>query len=158
MRLLLQENSWSCLVASFAMVLDILPRDIYDMLGHMGDEIIYPELSDPYARRSFHIQELITCCLRLGVYPVPLDREIILCPPVDIDDNVLSQELHEPRLLTIKNHLEHYLTLRSGVLIGWINSNHHAVAWCQHEQVIFDPSGCKRPLSDMDIEIFWACF
>lgn len=148
MKLYLQDNAWSCVPTAFAMVLDVLPKDIYEMVDHDGSEILYPDLRDPFARRGFHIQEMIICALKLGIACVPLDREVELQPPVEV----------EPRILSFENHLEHYLSLRSGVLIGWINDNHHAVAWCHHEQKIYDPTGLKRPLSDFSIETFWTCF
>lgn len=158
MKLYLQDNSWSCLPTSFAMVLSVEPRDIYDLLEHDGSEIIYPELRDPYARRGFHIAEMLICCLKLGMCPVAIDREVELIPPIDINNQSLSDALHTPRVLSFDAHLEHYLSLRPGVLVGWVNDNHHAVAWCHKEQRIFDPTGLKRPLSDMSIETFWACF
>lgn len=158
MKMLLQDNAWSCVPTAFAMVLDILPKDIYNLLDHDGSEILYPELRDPYARRGFHVQEMIVCCLKLGVFPVALDREVELIPPMDVNDVSLSDAVHTPRILSFDAHLEHYLGLRSGVLIGWINHHHHAVAWCHKEQRIFDPTGLKRNLNELSIETFWACF
>jgi hypothetical protein len=133
------------------MVMDIMPKVIYDMLGHDGSEIIYPDLKDPYRRRSFHIQEMISVALKLGFVPCPIDKDIIFGQMVDKD----GVEIEHPQYaLTIERHLEHYLALRPGV----IQTPYHAVAWNHQEQRVYDPAGQKRDLNDVDVITFWAMF
>lgn len=151
MNMLLQSDAWSCLPTSFAMVLGIEPKTIYEMIGHDGSEIIHPQLKDPYRRRSFHIQEMINVCLKLGVIPTPLDKDIIFGEMVDRDGSILEHDAYQ---LELENHLEHYLSLRPGVII----TPYHAVAWCHKEQRVFDPAGQKRSLEEVEIITFWACF
>lgn len=54
-----QPNAWSCLPAAFAMAIDLPFEQVIAEIGHDGSEIIWPEATDPFNRRSFHIQELI---------------------------------------------------------------------------------------------------
>ena len=66
MRLQLKHARWQCLVASFAMALDLPLDDVVVELGHDGGEVLYPALPDPLCRRGVHPQELIDVCRAHG--------------------------------------------------------------------------------------------
>ena len=66
MRLQLKHTRWQCLVASFAMALDLPLDDVILELGHDGGEVLYPALPEPLCRRGVHPQELIDVCRAHG--------------------------------------------------------------------------------------------
>jgi len=68
-----QPNRWSCLATSFAMALDIPVAQFFDLVGHDGSEILYPELPEPVCRRGIHVQEAIEVAWTLGYSSTPFE-------------------------------------------------------------------------------------
>jgi hypothetical protein len=146
MELLLQSDEWSCLPTAFAMTLGILPKEIYEFIGHDGSEVIWPELDEPYCRRSFSIEEMLDYCIATVYYPVQLSPNPAYCPE---QTDRLFQPFLEPEA-----RFAHYLEVKPAVLLGiGKDSGHpHAVAWCHKEQLIFDPSGEKYSIDRFEVE------
>ena len=145
MKMLLQSDGWSCLPTAFAMVTDVLPLEIYEYLEHDGSEIIWPELEEPYCRRSFSIEEMLDWCVAHVYYPVQLSPDPSYCPE---QTDRLFQPIPDPT-----ERWEAYLRKKPAVLLGTGQSGKpHAVAWCNKEQLIFDPVGVKYGISDFKVE------
>jgi hypothetical protein len=153
MKLQKQPNKWSCLVTSFAMVLDIAVETAMIMIGHNGSEVIFPLEADPKKRRSFHIQEMVDLCYNLGKCVIPIEG----LP-------VYGIKYEDPRhLLIIEkaiDRVDKYLSKEDGVLTGIVikddGSKRHAVAWNHKEAMIYDPNGIVHPLStEFRLETFW---
>jgi hypothetical protein len=149
--MLIQPNDWSCLPTAFAMVTHSLPRDIFEFINHDGSEIIWPELPEPYCRRSFAIDEMIDYCVSTMHYPVEVCQDTSYAP-----EGVHSffQPYHNPG-----ERWKHYLK-RPAVLLGFgkETGERHAVAWCQKERKIFDPNGSKYDLSEFECETGYFIF
>ena len=145
MKLLKQPNRWSCLPTAFAMLLDITVEEVVVALGHDGSELIYPGHSEPYCRRSFHIQEMIDVCLLRNIGIVQIERA-----PVS---EALGATYNVP---VPKARMEFYLSKFPGVLIGVgsISGKPHAVAW--NGSKIFDPNGTTYPLSNFKPDLFFV--
>jgi hypothetical protein len=142
MKLQCQPNIWSCLPSAFAMVLDRKVQAIVDQIGHDGSEIIFPNLKDPQARRSFHIQEVLIACLKLGFRFMAVHRQLVITP-----DRLQKFSWLEPAY-------DEFLSTHIGVLTGVSSSGkRHSVAWDGHE--IYDPSGIKYNIQAFHAETFW---
>jgi len=66
MKLFVQPSRWSCLPTAFAMCCDVPPEKIFEIIGHDGSSILYPELPDPVRRRAFHFHECTYAAYKLG--------------------------------------------------------------------------------------------
>ena len=127
------------------MVMNVLPKNVFDFLGHDGSEIIDPTKEDPYKRKGFHTQELVAYALSRYHYPV----EIVAVPVTDYGNSQGSYD--NSKLLT------EYLGKCQGVLIGYREEGKkHAVAW--DKELVLDPVGYKYPLEEFAIESFFAFF
>ena len=145
MKLQKQPNNWSCLPTAFAMALDMDVKNLINLLGHDGSEIIWPDKKEPFNRRSFHIQEFIDFCYSC-------DYAII-----QIDNYFKSQPDNFSKPFVVMNqNFEKIIYRNIGVLIGIGNqsSRNHAVAWNGIE--IFDPNGSIYKLQDMEISDFYC--
>lgn len=130
MELQKQPNDWSCLPTAFAMTLDMPVEQIIEELGHDGSEVIFPNLEDPYSRRSFHPQELLDICILRDYGVIPVERE----PSCEVQGHVYKLSLS-------KRRLDYYLVNYTNcILIGTSQSGKpHAVAW--NGERVFDPNG-----------------
>jgi hypothetical protein len=116
--------------------------DVVESIGHDGSENIYPDLNDPYCRRSFHIQEVILEALSRGYATTPIEANPISY--VD-DDHMLHGEL-----CAMRDYLYKYV----GVLIGTgVAGTPHAVAW--NGKVVLDPNGAIYNVERFNIEQFY---
>ena len=116
---ILQPNRWSCLITSFAMVMETSVSELVKELGHDGSELVRPG-PEPLCRRGFHPQELIQICAHSRGYAVET-----LEPRPRFEDNI---RVKVPFLM---------------VGIGILLSERHAVAWDGDR--ILDPSGLVAP-------------
>lgn len=125
-------SPWSCLLASFAMVLDETCEQLIKEIGHDGSEVVFPEEEDPFARRAFHIQELIDCCERRHLAVTPIDfHPISTCGR----QGRYEVDINEGPSVRFQRHLHK----RVGVITGLnLNSAPHAVAW--NGLMILDPA------------------
>jgi|SRR5215471_2668822 len=164
MNLIKQKYRWSCLTASFAMALGVSEDDLMNVIGHQGDEVIWPDLQEPYMRRSFHISELVIASLKLGYSASPVDALPVseIKPSLKINHvkdkinrAIGSGSIAMSELLIIKHHLDSIgsdiypvpifdfhdiIKNNSGVLIGeTLGGRPHAVAW--NGNLCYDPTG-----------------
>lgn len=139
----IQPNKWSCLPTAFAIALNLPVEEIIASIGHDGSEIIFPDLKEPYCRRSFHIQELIDMCMLKQVAVIPIEKTLV------------SEAKDHQFTLTVKcNRFTNYLTNYSGVLtgIGKITKQPHAVAWDTRH--VFDPNGYVYSIDNFTVNMF----
>jgi hypothetical protein len=147
MKLLQQEDRWSCLPTSLAMVLDLTIIQVLTAIGHDGSEIIYPDKDEPFKRRGFHLQEIVDAAYLLEHAIVTIEGHPILVS-MDYDEYpIFNQE-------QITNRLGSYLFSSIGILTGrGKNGNYHAVAWNGKE--IYDPTGPEvYSINDFIIESY----
>lgn len=123
-------NRWSCLPTAFAIAAKVPLDRILGLVGHDGSEVIFPDLPEPNGRRGFHIQELVTAALQMGIRPVEIEAHPVRegdykieFPTQSCDDRFLG-----------------YLARHVGVLggVGLLSYNYHAVAW--DKRLVYDPS------------------
>lgn len=143
LNLQLQPNEWSCLPTAFAMVLDIPVEKVIEDIGHDGSEIIFPDLSEPYCRRSFHIQELMDVCMLCNIGVISIERE-----PVSEAQGKLY------KLPVYIKRMDYYLVNYIGVLTGAAQSGYpHAVAWDGSR--VLDPNGMTYGIMDFNINTYF---
>ena len=125
-----QPNAATCLVTSFAMVLNIPVAELMEQIGHDGLEILFPDLKPPYCYRGHHIQELIFACFERGYAVTPIE-------PIPVS-SCGEQRYHHHDMVW---WLEKTLLMRHGVLVGKIRAHEHSVAW--------DRVNCHDPATKM---------
>jgi len=121
-------NRWSCLLTSFANVLDCEVKQLVEEIGHDGSAILYQGLADPIRRRAFHIQEFFPCCHSRGFVPLNIDAQPVLAVPYS----------HYSLTLDGTDLLRKFMTVYKGVLIGETRGQSHAWSWDTID--LFDPS------------------
>lgn len=134
MKLQHQPNSWSCLPSAFAIVLDRKVQDVVEAVGHDGSNIVFQDLPDPQRRRSFHIQEVLIACLKLGHVFLPIYQQLTITPNGLQKFSWICQEYDE----FVSTHIGVFTGLTSG-------GRRHAVAWDGQE--VYDPVGVRYNLS-----------
>jgi hypothetical protein len=151
MRVQKQPSPWTCLVTSFAIVIDVDARDLMDEIGHDGSEIVFPALPEPYNRRSHHVQELIDCCERRGIWVTPFDAMPTSSSIVDVPEPYLLKMKLEPGA-----RFTQILTTHIGVIVGQDPERRpHAFVW--DGKGIIDPALASRGcLSRYGIRQLWA--
>jgi len=149
MRLILQPNSWSCTIAAAAMVLDTSIKNLVEMIGHDGSEIMFPELPEPGKRRGFHIQEIVDCVFKFRYSVTPIEILPYSTPNNNKDDFPINFPGGN------KERLLRYLSNSKGLLTGISKKWGHTVAWTGKH--ILDPNGDIYPFSDCKINIncYW---
>lgn len=141
--LLQQPNKWSCLPTAFSMAIGIDLEKIYALIGHRGDEIVFPDLAEPYCRRSFHIQEMIDVCLVHDYMVTPIERT----PISEAKGQTYAVPQNDKRM-------QFYITNYTGVLIGQGKAGTpHAVAWNGLE--VLDPNGTSYKVWNFEINMFF---
>ena len=144
LKIQMQPNRWSCLPTAFAMALDISVKEVIDIIGHDGSEIIFPQFKEPACRRSFHIQEMIDVCMLRDVAVIQIEVDPVSC----VKENSFY------KVPVSDTRLDYYLSLYTGVFVGVGSMNTpHAVAWSGRQ--IFDPNGTVYYLSDFKVEVFF---
>lgn len=53
----------NCLAQAVAELLGITLAEVYEAVGHCGDEIIHPDLPEPLCRVGFHFDEFQSLCV-----------------------------------------------------------------------------------------------
>lgn len=141
-------NSWSCLGVAFAIALDIKYEDLIRKVGHDGSEIIFPNSSDPFNRRAFHIQEMIDIATGLEYSVTEIVRYPLFANPDE--DGVYS-----PKGEWDKRFNDYLSKTSRGVLAGYNKiGSRHAVAW--NGKMIIDPAlGCERTIQCIETEVLW---
>jgi len=137
-----QPNGWSCLPTAFAMAFNIPVKEFIEHIGHDGSEILYPDNFDPYRRKSFHIQEMITLALQSDYSVTELQRK---------PASSVGGFIHCLPELDMGPYLQRY----TGVLTGTHTGIPHAVYW--DGTYILDPD-CPRPypIDKFNIDMFFV--
>lgn len=133
MQLQISPNSWSCLPTSFAMACNVSLKEMLDLIGHDGSEIIWPEMKEPFKRRAFHIQECILATLSLGLSCTQIDFR-----PQSTPNGVLVYEMDH------SDFANHFMSKHCGVLTGKGRKTFHAVGW--DTKKVYDPAGREYSL------------
>lgn len=141
-----QPNRWSCLPTAFAIAMDIPIQRMFDLIGHDGSEIVWPELPEPLRRRAFHITECIATAYRLGYSVTEFEIKPLLAPD---DNHVLP--------IQIAFNFREYLCTRRGVAYGYPRGKmlRHAIAFGWN--TAFDPNGTTYSdfQNQFAVERFW---
>ncbi len=118
------------------------------MMGHDGSEILWPEMTEPYCRRSFHIQELIGVADTLGYACTPFEA----CPCIRPEGASKSYDL-----VTMGKRIarmDAIMSFTKGVCIGYTKGGQpHAVAWSGDS--VYDPCGAIYKREEFMLESFW---
>ena len=136
---LIKQVGPTCLVTSFAMVLEVQPKELIIEIGHDGTDEWWPG-----EMRGHHIAELIDCCLRRGRAVTFIDPNPVTSPYEDERDEkpILDVFSAQERF---RNHLANS--------IGVITTDAHAVAW-DGKQVL-DPIGFTGSIKDYVPLYYW---
>lgn len=151
MILLQQPNRWSCLITSWAMVLNVSVEDLCLLIGHDGSEILYPDIPEPQKRRSFHPAEFNRPALSSGFAVVPI--ELNPCWVIPDSEDVEKLEHLEGNKTNILSWMNKY----DGVITGQtLKGKWHAVAWNCYQELLYDPSYSLLKLKEFKVHTFWA--
>lgn len=111
-------------------------------IGHDGKEVIWPNLSEPYCFRSYHLQEFTYCCLRRGFTLTELQPILGLCPG-------FNESMYE-------------LPDQTETILQWMEGNpaliltgRHACAWDGYR--VFDPKGYINDVNDYCLRAVHLC-
>ncbi len=159
MKIQKQPNMWSCLPTAFAMVLDIPVNQVIQEIGHDGSEITWPELIEPFKRRSFHLQEMSKVCLSKNLNITVIESKIERRVMLPIYNKGFLQEMSKDYpsenvgcdCFAFKEEddsifLNQCLLKYNGVIIS---GGLHAAAWSASEQLVYNPSGEVHVLSEV---------
>lgn len=147
MKLKKQPNSWSCSIAALAMVLDIEIKDVIELIGHDGSEIVAQHLRPPGCYKGFHSQELIDVALSQGY-----SMTCIEAMPVQTSDGKFEYLIKKwGQFITSSERFEHYFLNNKGIILGRARQYHHMVAF--DRGTIYDPRGRIYSMHDCTIKI-----
>ncbi len=135
-----------CILASFAMALNVPAQELLDRIGDEWQTLAFPGLPVPYCWRGVHIQELILLALEYGYAVTPI--ELL---PQTTSPQILNPRTRQPyrKVVVLRGETEeaNWRVFRrtimdcSGVLTGALTllrfNRGHAVAF--EKGVIFDP-------------------
>lgn len=128
------------------MALDCNLQYLLDKLGHDGSEVIWPNLSEPYRRRAFHIQEMIWLARGIGFSVTPFEARPTLQPPAAVSPYEVPP-LGDFETLLITTH--------RAVITGQSpKGSRHAVAW--NGSKVYCPSGATYKIEEFGIEALWV--
>ena len=144
MKIQISPNWWSCFATSFAIVLKMPVRNLFLEVGHDGSEIIFPDLPEPFGRRTIHPQELIDVCLGRGFALMMVEA----IPSMSGNYEIQFKEGNISRLTR-------YMSMYTGVVCG-VNQDlkPHAIAW--DRKSFYDPIGKVTEKTEMAIDCFLA--
>ncbi len=147
MRLITKPNRWSCILAAFAMAMDVSVEELLSVIEHDGSEIAFPGLSEPMCRRGFHVQELIHAALWYDLTVTPYELMPAILPTPYPENDHGSLVITQPRR---KRNFEIIVEKHQGVITGRGFRCNHAVAFEKGQ--IFDPDGRTYPFSFQQCE------
>ena len=129
----IQPNRWSCLPTSFANMLRVDIKDIFEHIQHDGSQILWPDLPEPWNRRSFHLQEMVNFCMSENYSVTTVTPKL----------GIVSRDVCDVRLIDNEDKFNYYIDYYNGVLTGETSANlPHAVTW--RGQRTIDPSTGKE--------------
>lgn len=141
-----QPNTWSCSVASAAMVMDEPVQDLIMRIGHDGSEIVFPDLPEPMCRAGFASQEIVDAALAAGWSMTPIEAKP-QCTPNGPDVRDVFPKF--------KERMDDYFKRYSGLVEGerYDGRYWHNVAWDCERQVWLDPAGPTLPKERPPIKV-----
>jgi hypothetical protein len=148
---LLKQPNDSCLIYSTAMVLDVAPEKVINLLGHDGQEEWFPLAPPDRRKRGVHIQEIQDLLWELGWRLMLVELMPASAPA---GRTHMYREIW-PADRAIER-FKRYIDGRWAILIGQVPSgNYHACAW--DGEKILDPRGFYDP-PDFSIKEAWVLF
>ncbi len=109
----------NCLAIASAMALGLTYEELISRIGHDGQAIIFPDLSDPGKRQGFHIQEIIDVAINMGFAVIPIEAL-----PYSTPDGQKTYAVN----FKVKRFQDHLKNAR-GIITGMKKHWRHAVYW-----------------------------
>ena len=144
MRLIkLPKGKHQCLIYATAMLLDVEPSEIIEILGHDGIDIWWPELAVPNCFRGVHIQEILDVCAHFG-YGLICYQVMPRTSPFGRVDMVRNIFEVDKALERIDRYLKEP---------GLIVTDVHACAW--DGESVYDPNGMITSIQSVALKEFY---
>jgi hypothetical protein len=122
---------------------------VWNLIGHDGSEMWWPELKEPHCRRGFHTQELTDAALKVGIALLEIDANPYITPIGDtLCKPVFDMESCNLRLIALMDRYH-------GLLLGdRLNGRGtHMLAWDHLEQLSYDPDGGIQSINELGLSI-----
>ena len=116
------------------MALDITVDQFFELVGHDGSEIVYPDLEGPMRRRGIHVQEAIEAAWKLGFTATPFE---LFPQGVSVPGGIPALVIFPPYPDGNWDRFTHHLSVGRGVIECQGRRCGHAVAF--ESGVIYDP-------------------
>jgi hypothetical protein len=129
-----KPQHWMCGITSFAMVLDIPVKELCELIGHDGGEIVSGNL-----RRGFHQQELIEAALNCGYAVTPVE----LFPVINAGTEHIVVDMWAGQIGGNYKRFDHHVHHSRGVIEGKGMRFMHMLAY--EHGMIYDPDGSQFP-------------
>jgi len=114
---------YSCLLLSFADILNVEPDVLKKEIGHNGDIKVWEDLPEPICYNGYHFMEFYPYCLKVGKVPLLIDFPAVSASPY-------SDVTHEVK---IKMSLPYIIENFSGIAFGISPNNiYHAVPFANN--------------------------
>jgi hypothetical protein len=133
-------NSWSCLPAAIASVMEWSLEDLITQIGHDGSEITHAGLPDPLCRRGFHPQEIIKVLIQYEMAVTRIELHPTAVPQMNAGEKQFDTggwDWYLENLLTSYGIIDCRTSVGTGHAMayhgGYHDSNKH---WCAN---IYDP-------------------
>ena len=131
-----RKNEYQCAAISFAAALGCTLEKLYEVVGHDGGAVIWPQLPSPLCYQSFHVEELMKGSILLGFDPVLLNFRLATVP---------SEKCEQINVINQRQFVRDYMSRTTGVLYGYGVQCMHFVYW--DGSLIHCPNG---PVYDFD--------
>lgn len=141
------DNNWSCVPAAFATATGIPLDELLEVIGHDGSHLIFPDLEEPYCRRGFNGQELVTALFCFGWLAVQVEK----IPQSITDETHIFDIIYSDPDIVMKAFMENSIGVIAGTFLS--TGKRHAAAW--DGQQCFDPSGMIYPLDKYEVDIYY---
>lgn len=153
MKLQTSPGNGLCVLASFAMALDMSTRDLQRAIDSecegAGDYQleVFPGLREPYCWRGYHVQQFIRYAVSRGLAVTPIELFPAVAAPLCGDTRVAHPIYVTPDATrTSWEMFQQTILTSSGILTGFFSHQHsvirgHAVAY--EKGIIFDPRGAE---------------
>jgi len=133
LNLLKQTTDYGCVIASVAMCTGDTVEMLEKFLVHNPEEIVYPKEVGPRRFRGIQIEDMLPVIYEVDYVCMPFFKS------TTINNRQIDFQCRAP------------LYKENGVLMY---DTGHVVAWNCKDQMIYDPTGYKRPFNE-NWEEFW---
>lgn len=129
--------------------MDCTVDSLIEEIGHDGSEIWFPHKPEPFNRRAFHPQEIVSVALKLD--PQRIIVHIDSDPAVHPNDfrNIKKVYTEQDAYERVHYYLQKYNCVLTGKTL---NEQRHAVAWDHKRYMIIDPKVTEYRLNKFIIE------